>query len=282
MAALAKGVLVGLALTLGGCGFGRTKAQPFGPNVQPFNFKIAAGADDFNIEGYLALSREQGRLPALLIVSARDGNARRCIATNGAFTAMGMQVACISMPGSGGSSGPGRFVGPQAVEAGRRALDLLTKRPDVDPKRLGVWGLGEGAVAAGLLMDTDTRLRAIALQSGVYDPVGLWPEAPLGTKLQILRQVWPSRRNLTERSVIAHLPPHLSCKVLILHGKSDRQSPLSQAERLAQALNERGARVKTRYFAHAGHELGTRVVQPLRDFLQESLFTPYPSVAQQG
>jgi len=31
---------------------------------------------------------------------------------------------------------------------------------EIDPRRIAVWGLGDGAVAAGLLMDSDTRPRA--------------------------------------------------------------------------------------------------------------------------
>ncbi len=110
---------------------------------------------------------------------------------------------------TGNSSGPSRFVGQPTVLASRNALDILAGRTDVDSPRLAVWGLGHGAVAAGLLMDYDTRPRAMILESGCYDMAALWPEAPLRTKLSILREVWPSKRMLKERSVIAHLPPRL-------------------------------------------------------------------------
>ena len=33
-------------------------------------------------------------------------------------------------------------------------------------------------------MDYDSRPRALILESGCYDPLSLWPEAPLRTKLQ--------------------------------------------------------------------------------------------------
>jgi dipeptidyl aminopeptidase/acylaminoacyl peptidase len=162
-------------------------------------------------------------------------------------------------------------VGEPTVLASRRALDLLAVRPDVDSSRLAVWGLGHGAVAAGLLMDYDTRPRALILQSGCYDMAALWPEAPLRTKLSILREVWPSKKVLNERSVMAHLPPRLEISVLIMHGERDNKMPVRQAVKLADALRARGARVSTCYFPKASHDLGKRVEPELRAFLRDNL-----------
>jgi dipeptidyl aminopeptidase/acylaminoacyl peptidase len=246
-------------------------AAPPTPPVQPFTFQITSGSNQYQIEGFIARPDKPGRLPALLVLNGERGNARQCIDNTRRFTTIGLEVACISIPGYGKSSGPSRFVGPQSVEAARHALDLLAARPDVDPHRLAVWGMADGAVAAGLLMDSDSRPRAVILQSGAYDMVKLWPEAPLGTKLRILRQVWPSRRLLKERSVVANLPRKLRCSVLILHGERDRKMPVRQAERLAKALEQRGAHVETHYFPEGSHELGATVDEPLAAFLRDHL-----------
>jgi len=257
----------------------KTPAPVVPQQVQPFAFQITSGSDQYQIEGFVARPAKPGRLPALLVLNGDQGNARQCIENTRRFTALGVQVACISIPGYGQSSGPSRFVGPQSVEAARHALDLLAARPDVDPKRLAVWGMADGAVAAGLLMDSDARPRAVILQSGAYDMLKLWPEAPLGTKLRILRQVWPSKRLLKERSVVANLPRKLDCSVLILHGERDRKMPVKQAERLAQALEERGAHVETHYFPEGSHDLGATVDEPLRTFLRDNLLADNPRAA---
>lgn len=240
-------------------------------NVQPFNFQITSGSDKYQIEGAIAQAPGTGRRPALLVLNGDKGNARDCIARIGTLVTMGLDVACISLPGYGKSSGPSRFVGPPSVDAARRGLDLLTARSDVSPNRMAVWGLGDGAVAAGLLMDSDTRPRAVILQSGAYDMLKLWPEAGLPTKLSILRQVWPSKRVLKERSVVEHLPGKLDCSVLILHGERDRKVPVKQAQQLAAALTHRGAHVQTYYFPEGSHELGASVDAPLRKFLRDNL-----------
>ncbi len=268
-AALWPVVLV--VILLAGC---RTSARAIrqNPRVEPFDYQITVDQDQYHIEGYLARSPQPGRQPALLVINP-SGDAVKCIQSSMRFTMLGLHVACISLPGSGKSSGPGRFVGPQAVAAARRALDLLVQRPDVERERIGIWGLANGAVAAGLLMDVDPRPKVVILQSGAYDMTKFWPEARWFTKLWILHQVWPSRRVLKERSVIDHLPPRLNCKVLILHGEEDKRTPIHQAERLATALQERGASVKTHYFPNGDHALGPRAYTEVVDFLRENLIS---------
>ncbi|MDO8434257.1 MAG: prolyl oligopeptidase family serine peptidase [Candidatus Binatus sp.] len=240
-------------------------------NVEPFNFDIALGPKQFHIDGYLTRSSNAGKLPALLVLNDGGGSVERCVQMSQHVTAMGIQVACVDIPGYGASSGPSRFVGQPSVLAARRGLDLLVARPDVDASRLAVWGLGQGAVAAGLLMDYDSRPRALILQSGAYDMLTLWPQAPLRTKLAILREVWPSKRALKQRSVIENLPPRLDCSVLIMHGERDNRMPVTQAVKLAEALRARGARVSTCYFPRASHDLGKRVEPELRAFLRDNL-----------
>lgn len=260
------------AALLAGCRAANAKLVVGDARVEPFNFDVAAGQDRFHIEGFLARNLDaSGPHPALLVLNPNGGNARRCIQSAGHLSELGIHVACISLPGYGASSGPSRFLGPQSVAAARRALDLLVAQTDVDSSRLGLWGLSTGAVVAGLVMDSDPRLRAVVLQSGAYDMTTFWPQAPLLTKLKILHEVWPSRRVLKERSVMAHLPDRLDCSVLILHGQNDKRIPVHQAKLLEQALRERGARVETIYFPKGRDSLGHRVEQPLEAFLRENL-----------
>jgi dipeptidyl aminopeptidase/acylaminoacyl peptidase len=260
-----------LAMSIAACRIpGKSIASNY-KNVDQFNFDVAQGPKNYHIEGYLTRSAEIGKRPGLLVLNGGEGNVDQCVKMSQGIAAMGIQVACVSIPGYGNSSGPSRFVGQPSVLASRKALDILAGRTDVDSSRLAVWGLGHGAVAAGLLMDYDSRPRALILESGCYDPLALWPEAPLRTKLSILREVWPSKRILKERSVIAHLPPKLECSVLIMHGQQDNRMPVRQAVKLADALRARGAKVETFYFPQASHDLGKRVEPELRAFLRDNL-----------
>ena len=256
---------------LNACGHPIPKQPQPQVTIEPSSFQVSSGEDHYQIESYFAYTAEPGRMPALLVLNGDGGDAHQCIVHILKFAELRIRLACISLPGYGKSSGPSRFVGPQSVAAARRGLDLVAARPDVDPSHLAIWGIADGAVAAGLLMDSDRRANTVILQSGAYDLLKLWPGAPIGTKLSILRQVWPSKRVLQERSVIENMPDKLDCNVLILHGEQDRKNPVKQAEQLARALRAHGARVETHFFADGAHRLGKAVDQPLRDFLRENL-----------
>ncbi len=272
-------VAIVLAVSMVACHIPGKSIESNYKNVDQFNFDVAMGPKNYHIEGYLTRSTEQGRRPGLLVLNGGEGNVDRCVQMSQGIAAMGIQVACVNIPGYGNSSGPSRFVGQPSVLASRRALDMLAGRTDVDATRLAVWGLGHGAVAAGLLMDYDSRPRALILESGCYDPLSLWPEAPLRTKLSILREVWPSKRILKERSVIAHLPPRLECSVLIMHGQQDNRMPVGQAVKLANALRVRGAKVETCFFPRASHDLGKQVEPELRAFLRDNLLSTSSAAA---
>jgi dienelactone hydrolase len=271
--------LFACAIASAGCEVASAVRAPRPTGADPFNYHVAVGPSRFNIEGYLVRTSFPGARPALLVLLGRGLDAARCVGYGRAIAAEGIHVACVSIPGYGRSSGPSRFVGRQALAAARAALDQLERRPDVDPNRLAVWGVSEGAVAAGLLMDFDPRPRTVVLQSGAYDTLNLWSEAPLTTKLAILREVWPSRRLMRQRSVIDHLPPRLDATVLILHGMRDARIPVVQARRLEHALRARGARVFSRYFPDGRHDLGPDAAASAARFVRSQFMAGEARVA---
>ncbi len=226
-----------LAILLAGC-HSSARSIRKNPRVEQFDYQISVGQDQYHIEGYLARAPQPGREPALLVINP-SGDAVKCIKSSLQLTLLELNIACISLPGTGKSSGPGRYVGPQAVAAARRAIDLLSQRADVDPDRLGVWGVANvepvrGGAAHGRRPASPCGHSAIGHLR--YDQV-LARDALVHQVKSILHQVWPSRRvAFKERSVIDQLPARLKCKVLILHGEEDKRNPLRQAEQLAWLL----------------------------------------------
>ncbi len=123
-----------LATALAACRIpGKSIASNY-KNVDQFNFDVAQGPKNYHIEGYLTRSAELGKRPGLLVLNGGEGNVDRCVQMSQGIAAMGIQVACVSIPGYGNSSGPSRFVGQPSVLASRKALDLLAGRTDVDSR----------------------------------------------------------------------------------------------------------------------------------------------------
>jgi uncharacterized protein len=67
-----------------------------------------------------------------------------------------------------GSNGGVTTFGYREADEVRAAIDTLSRRNDVDPKRFGIWGYNLGAYAALREAEKDDRVRALVLDS-VYD-----------------------------------------------------------------------------------------------------------------
>jgi carboxymethylenebutenolidase len=102
------------------------------------------------------------------------------------------------------------------------SISYATRRPDVDPKRIGVLGSSLGSWVSLSVAARDRRV------SAVVENYGGMPE---------WEQLDPTR-----------LPP-----VLILHGDADRNVPVREAYKLEQVLRESGVSYEMYIYAGAGH-----------------------------
>ncbi len=104
----------------------------------------------------------------------------------------------------------------------------LRGRPDVDPKRIGLWGGSYGGylTALGLARASDLFAAGVDFH-GVHD----W------SKLRTFEPNSPEARTAFESSPMAALKTWRS-SVLLIHGDDDRNVPFSETVRLAAALRD--------------------------------------------
>jgi hypothetical protein len=112
----------------------------------------------------------QGPTPALLYVPPAGVTARQTLRWANQHAMRGTAVGIVSLPGSGGSTGPSDRAGPASVAAVESALAWLAKQPGVDGKRVAVWGLGDGASTALLAAVKHPELQGVIAQNAEYDP----------------------------------------------------------------------------------------------------------------
>jgi len=136
-----------------------------------------------------------------------------------------------------------------AVRGGRRAIDWLVTRPDVDPSRLGSAGISMGGLLACLLHASDPRTRAafVALTGGgigelLYDtrerPVRgfrdrLIEAHGLGDRAAFLAWAKPHVRQLDPLDYAGLIDP---AHVFMASGRFDRVVPAARSDALWQAL----------------------------------------------
>lgn len=152
----------------------------------------------------------------------------------------------------------------------RRGVDLLTARPDVDPKRLGYLGISFGGAMGGLLAGVEKRVAAYALVVGDGGLVSHFTGADdTDGPLQQMPKDWVSRWLAAMepvepiRFVGRAAPAHL----LFQNGRQDNLVPPADGK----AYQEAGSEPKTVMWYDAGHGLNKQAVADRHKWLAEKL-----------
>jgi uncharacterized protein len=153
----------------------------------------------------------------------------------------GFGVLTLDLPGQGLSAGVTRWGAPEehAVSA---AVDWLSARPEIDPRRIGAFGLSFGGYVLLQAAVTEPRLRALVLASTPEDldvetrranaRFGFLSELPA---LWVLHRYRGEVRDLPPSEAVAALSPRA---VFILGGERDRLVPPLASGVLFEAARE--------------------------------------------
>ena len=152
----------------------------------------------------------------------------------------------------------------------RRAVDLLTARPDVDPARLAYIGHSYGAAMGGLLAGVERRIRAYVLASGDGGLVAHFARAD--DPYSLLRQVPPAdqERWLAAMAPIEpiHFVGHAAPAALFFQaGRRDQFIPKAEAVRWQEA----GSGPKQVTWYDADHFLNAAAIRDEVAWLQRQI-----------
>ncbi|MBN2266624.1 MAG: S9 family peptidase [Candidatus Aminicenantes bacterium] len=110
------------------------------------------------------------------------------------------------------------------------AVDYLRKRPEVDPERIGAWGLSYGGLLTALSLARDSDIFKVGVDmAGVHD----WSQMRWG-RLDEAR-----RKTARASSPVAAVDTWTS-PVLFIHGDDDRNVAFQQTTDLVQRLRAKG------------------------------------------
>lgn len=291
------------ALAAAGCGSGgeptgTTAARPVSPfrydSAAPLGYRNAGRVNDAypiavddvsyavpggRVEGYLALPPGKGRVPAVIYLHGSGEGRERFLLP--AVWAAGRRAVgmTLTLPSSSAGAPPSgltpaeslvrdRRIFASDVIAVRRAVDLLSSLPRVDPKRIGLvgWSLGArvGAVTAG----AEPRIRATVLMSGGSLPVSAYvAQAPAVLRPQV-------RQSLTQIDPLRWIARARPGSVLLQDGRRDEVVPRAALVALQKAA-PRGSTVR---WYPAGHELNAQTYRDQLAFLAKKLPIEGPAV----
>jgi dipeptidyl aminopeptidase/acylaminoacyl peptidase len=255
------------------------------PGAPYFAEDVTIYATPFALAGTLTLPKDRPRpIPAVVLVSGsgpqeRDGTYLgtyrpfRQIAD--ALSRQGIAVLRLDDRGVGRSTGSfTRATSADFAQDVRAALAYLRERMDIDGTRLGLVGESEGGLIASMVAATDPELKALVLMGTPsrtgrdliaqqvryrleHDNVPLEERDSIAAAIETQNDRWA--RVLPWLRFILDYDPiptavRVSTPVLILHGETDRQVGVNQAEELAVAFRGGGNQdVTVRVFPNLNH-----------------------------
>ena len=122
--------------------------------------------------------------------------------------------------------------GPAGYDDLLTAAKYLQTRPDVDPKRVGVWGAAYGGFLTAV---------ALARNSDVF-AAGVDVD---GSPDLAIREIENLTVAVDDDCAVTVSPLHWTAPALLIHGDDDGSTRFRQHERLDQMLREQGAPVET-------------------------------------
>jgi dienelactone hydrolase len=200
------------------------------------------------IAGYIRLPKDVHPAPIIFMINGTDSRKEDEVQGRDSLFRSGIGVVAVDMPGTG-ESPVKADVGAERMFS--RVLDYLATRPDVDSKRIVVWGVSYGGHwAASLAYLEKARLRGAVVQGGpVHDYYTAdWQKKSLGTP-EYLFDLFAARAAIYGVESLDEFyayGPRLSLKtqgflgqpsapMLVLNGEKDSQVPISDLYELMQS-----------------------------------------------
>lgn len=213
-----------------------------------------------NVELFLAEPETSHARGMILFVHGHQEGSRiggRDLANNGMLNRFAetfdVFAASLSQPGYGRSDGPPDFCGPVSQTAIHAGLHHLRSRPNVDHKKVVLYGVSRGATASAMVAANDPNLRAVVLVAGTYDLAATYQTTLPGIRRNIEYEAGTSANAFAERSAI-HVAENIRAETMILHGMHDDRVPSSQAQAFAAAINRSRTVARLKLF-DCGHNI---------------------------
>ena len=289
-----------LTLTLAGCGgsdeAAETTPAPAPTASTPFDYDASAPLDvrdrgrvnenypvavhdvsyaspGGRVDAFLVVPPAAGRRPGAVILHGGGGNREQLLLNALWLAGRGAVTMAITAPSAKAAAASSRGLSPGQVlrrqrdlavrdaVAVRRALDVLSRRADVDPNRLGFLGWSGGARTGAVLAGAEPRLDAVVLMSAGATPLAQYEaQAPADLRPEV-------RRLLGEVDPLRYIRRARPERLLLQNGRQDTVVPRPALDALVAAAPT-GTEVR---WYDAGHDLDLPAYRQQLDWLADRL-----------
>jgi 2,6-dihydroxypseudooxynicotine hydrolase len=188
------------------------------------------------IAGYLRLPPGIKSAPVVIMAPGLDSVKEELQSTADYLLARGMATLAIDGPGQGEAE-YSQPIEPAYERVATAVTDWLVERPEIDPSRIGFFGVSLGGYYAGRAAAYEPRLRATVALCGAYRFDLDWDNLPEVTRAAFQHRSGAAdpdeARRLAGTLTLEHAAAEITNPLLVVHGARDRLLPAHHAERLA-------------------------------------------------
>ncbi len=214
------------------------------------------------------------RPPLILLLPGLDSTKEEFFYWENVFLQRGLATFSLDGPGQG-ECGYHSVIRADYEAAVSAALDVLARRPDIDPNRIGVAGVSLGGYYAARAAAYEPRLKAAAGNCGPYDFAECWDCLPSLSRAAFQYHSGakgPADARLKAATLsLEGAAQRIRQPLLVIHGRQDRLIPWEQALKIVSAV---GGHAQLAMFENGNHVCNNvpYMARPLTaDWLREKL-----------
>ncbi len=211
------------------------------------------GVQDARMVGILRRPSGASRPPLILLLPGLDSTKEEFFHWEEVFLRRGLATFSLDGPGQG-ECGYRLHIRPDYETAVSAALDVLGRRKDLDPKRIGAAGVSLGGYYTLRAMAFEPRLKAGVENCGPWNWAECWPDLPSLTRTAYVHHSGAKDEAEAEKMAAGIQLDGVAQKIrqplLVIHGKLDRLVPWQQASKIAAAA---GANAELALFEDGNH-----------------------------
>jgi 2,6-dihydroxypseudooxynicotine hydrolase len=212
------------------------------PHLDPPGERVEIPFGGAILVGVLRRPDRPGPHPIVVLIPGLDSAKEEFGATEDLFLRRGLATFSVDGPGQGEAE-YALAIRADWEAPGAAIIDAVSAQPEIDPSRIGIWGVSLGGYYAARVAWGDPRVRACIALCGPYCLGDVWDQLPDLTRAAFtVRSKSATSEQARSRAAelsMAGLAARISAPTLIVAGKRDRIFPWQDAQRLAEEIGDR-------------------------------------------
>jgi dienelactone hydrolase len=210
------------------------------PLIDPPGERVAIPYEGKRLYGILRRPAGVARPPVVVMCMGLDSTKEEMNDYENRFLKRGLATLAFDGPGQGEAEYDFAIV-PEYEKPVKAVVDYLETRKEVDPARVGIWGVSLGGYYAPRAACFEKRLKACVALSGAYERTASFEGRPV-INVEAFR-VRSKSRNLDEAAKVAArmslkgIAKNITCPIYIVAGTKDRLIPHTEAQKLAAEVS---------------------------------------------